>query len=191
MTGATTHPTPEQLAALVGQDLSERERAPLVAHLGECRECAQAVKLALALEDDASALADEWTAEPTRVGFAPGRWLPGLALAATVAFALVAVWPSLEPTSDEPAIRGAAADVVPQPGAVLSDAPSRFVWPSSSSGHVVITDDVGSVLFRSGPMVPPWRPSSEVADRLDGAGTYYWRIELPNATLGPYVFVVE
>ena len=50
------HPSSEDLAQLHEETLSDAVRSKLLAHIADCAECAEAVKVSLALESDVAGI---------------------------------------------------------------------------------------------------------------------------------------
>ena len=190
------HPAAERLAALAEGDVSGKEREALTAHVADCAICAQAVQFAIGLETDSQDLSERWaggTVTPiARKGPASRRWMPALALAASLAVGVSALFIAVMGESEPDATtRGVADDVVPASGATLNAPPKQFEWPEGQAGQFVLMNERAEILFRSEAVEAPWSVPSEVLAHLDDGGTFLWQVELRHTTLGPFQLSID
>lgn len=105
-------PAPERIYAAARGELPPGEVRDVVEHLAACPECAEAWRLAVALEEEAEEVGAGEGAFRPAAHPSPGRpwYLQPLRVAATVALAVVAVgvvWTVLQAPEEEPVYRAA------------------------------------------------------------------------------------
>jgi hypothetical protein len=97
------HPDPDLLTAYVEQALGERERAQVVQHLAECRDCREVVSLSMPQEEPAQVVVQPAAPARSRLWLPAFRWT---AVAATIAIAAtLVVEKSWKNSSDQQAQR--------------------------------------------------------------------------------------
>ncbi|MEM9182626.1 MAG: hypothetical protein AAGB27_05675 [Pseudomonadota bacterium] len=170
-------PSPEELAALVDQNLPPERREALLNHLERSADSARAV--AIALEPDA-----------TPVGGSSFRWLAVAASAAAAVALTTTLWLGNPPADDT--LRAADPALTPAPGTLVTSPEQLFSWPlppDLSPRRVRIMSAEAETIWLSEPTSPPVDlPAATVVS----GKTYLWQLEDVDGTVvaGPNWFEI-
>lgn len=185
----------EDLARLLDPDTSETMRQKLLAQVAECPESAEALKVALALESDSRAFADALS-EPVEDDGSEAStgapWIRQWAMAASLVMAVAAGFFLFQSSDPAPVVlRGASADVSPEPGAALSAVPTVFRWSNPTPGRFVLLDTLAQPLFEATADNGEMAVDGELEHVLSAGGQFLWRVEIDGRTLGPFPITIE
>lgn len=182
-------PTPERIYAAVRGELPPGAVREVVEHLAVCPECAEAWRLAVALEEEARAAGAE---EATFRGVPRQPWyLQPLRVAATLALALVAVavvWNVVQAPEEAPVYRAAgeleirsllpAGEPLPREEAVLRWTPVPEEDPSGTTYDLLVsTSDLVSVAEADGLEEARYRIPPAALEDLAPGTELLWRVE--------------
>lgn len=188
-------PSPEDLARLLDPDTSDAMRQKLLAQVAECPESAEALRVALALEADTQAFADALSEpgqddQPAVRTAAP--WMRQWAMAASLVVAVAAGFFLFQDADPNPVVlRGATAEVSPEPGAALSALPSAFRWSNPTPGRFVLLDSLAQPLFEATADDGEILVTGELEHVLSAGGQFLWRVEIDGRTLGPFPIEIQ
>lgn len=189
------HPSAEDLARLLESDTSEAMRTRLLGHIAQCDECAEAVRVSVALESDAQAFADD-LAKPESSESVPSKmaapWVRQWAMAASLVMAVAAGFFVFQTSDPDPVVlRGATADVSPKPGTTISSMPAAFRWSNPTPGQFVLLDARARPLFEATAENGQIAVDGELAHVLSSGGQFLWRVDIDGRTLGPYPIEIK
>lgn len=181
-------PEPGRIYDAAWGELPPGEMREVVEHLALCPDCAEAWRLAVAIEEEAAAGAGEADFRP-----APPRpsYLQPLRVAATVALAVVAVgvvWTVLRAPEEEPVYRAAgepeirslvpADQALPREEAVLRWSPVPEDDPAGTTYDLLVsTAELVSVAEADGLEEARYRLAPEALKDLPAGANLLWRVE--------------
>lgn len=189
------HPDADQLVQLLEPTMDAVERERLLDHLSTCSHCALAMQQVMALENDTVALAESLASASQLQGRPPRRWLPPMALAASVllcALLLIILLPD-HLNEQDPIVRGTSESSRPAAGQVLTTPPASLGWQAAyrTPVNVILMDAAARPLWQSA-------PTEQDSVRLPNdlalqPGQYFWQIYDSTNTVvaGPYWFEIQ
>ncbi len=176
-------PPAESLAALAHGHSEGEGRRSVLTHVARCQDCAEALRLAMAVTGELDATSSE---APLEADPQPSpRWRRLAAAASLLIVVGVASWffrgdAPTPPAQDVTQFRGetpTAAELPwPQDGAKLETPPTRLEWPGSTSRLELFTVD-GISLYRQEEATSPHELPATIVAGFEPGGAYIWVLE--------------